>query len=890
MPQPTLSLFGPLQITLDGQPFASPLWLKTQALLAFLLIEPGIPHRRETLAGLFWPDCPETAARSSLRQALHQLRAVLGAHNPSLVITAQTVQWNLDGAFVDLHEFSSLVDRCARHAHRAVNECGECATRLARAAALYQADLLAGFGLKDCSAFDEWLVVKRQAYRQAALSALDKLAGYYAFSADYERMEQVARRQVEVDPLVEAAHRQVMLALARGQRRNAALLHYEALCGMLKTELGIAPEPATVALCEQIAAGQFPKAAESEKVQSAWLRLETTLPFRQSFVSRHKELDRLERDYDQANGGGGRVLLVTGEAGWGKTALINEFVRRILEKNPSAVAAGGSGVAYTGIGDPYHLFSEILAELTGEVAEQVSASGMSPEQARRLQRLVPFTCQAILEQGPDLVGSLLPGESLARRAADYAAAQERGCPGWQASLTELVERKAVSYTSGEVPQQAHLFQQVIRVLKALAQRQPLVLILDDLQWADEGSISLLFQLGRQLTGSRVLLIGAYRPSEIFTGSSRGLTLGRGNGEHMDAAGQPRHPLEAVLHEFRRIWGEIEISLDQEGDRAFIDALLDTEPNRLGPDFRETLYRQTHACPLFTVELLRGMQERGDLERDDAGRWVAGPHLDWDTLPARVEAVIAERIRRIPERLVEIVKTASAEGEIFTAEVVAHVLQAEPYQIVRCLGGDLSQHHRLLHSRGARELDGHVLSQYQFRHILFQRYLYQSLDPAERVHLHAKIAAALETVYAASLDEVVVQLAWHYQQAMRTEKAVQYLQRAGEKAARVAAHTEAIAHFRQALDLLAALPETEERAQTELALCINLAIPSRSAKGYGDEEVGRFFHRARSYADRSGDAANLYYPMADCPVHGHEKRLENPTCDHDRFDWPGRAYE
>jgi predicted ATPase len=85
-----------------------------------------------------------------------------------------------------------------------------------------------------------------------------------------------------------------------------------------------------------------------------------------------------------------------------------------------------------------------------------------------------------------------------------------------------------------------------------------------------------------------------------------------------------------------------------------------------------LYRQTHGHPLFTIELLRGLQEQGDLVQDPEGRWVEGPALDWETLPARVEAVIAERIGRLAEPLQAALRVASVEGEVFTAEVVARV--------------------------------------------------------------------------------------------------------------------------------------------------------------------------------------------------------------------------
>ena len=124
-----------------------------------------------------------------------------------------------------------------------------------------------------------------------------------------------------------------------------------------------------------------------------------------------------------------------------------------------------------------------------------------------------------------------------------------------------------------------LFEQYSRVVRTIARRRPLLLTLDDLQWADVGSVGLLFHLGKSLAGGRVLVVGAYRPTDI--------ALGRG-GE--------RHPLEPVVNEFKLQWGDIEIDLrEAEGER-FVAAYLDTEPNRLSEAFRTTLFRQTAGLP------------------------------------------------------------------------------------------------------------------------------------------------------------------------------------------------------------------------------------------------------------------------------------------------------
>jgi hypothetical protein len=109
--------------------------------------------------------------------------------------------------------------------------------------------------------------------------------------------------------------------------------------------------------------------------------------------------------------------------------------------------------------------------------------------------------------------------------------------------------------------------------------------------------------------------------------------------------------------------------------------------------------------LLTIELLRDMQERGDLVRDEAGRWVEGPVLDWEDLPDRVEGVIEERIGHLEEELCEALRVASVEEEDFTAELVARVRSTEARELVRRLGEELERRHRLVAARGVRRTNG-----------------------------------------------------------------------------------------------------------------------------------------------------------------------------------------
>lgn len=138
----------------------------------------------------------------------------------------------------------------------------------------------------------------------------------------------------------------------------------------------------------------------------------------------------------------------------------------------------------------------------------------------------------------------------------------------------------------------------------------------------------------------------------------------------------RHPLEPIVNEFQRDFGEVRIDLDHTPARAFVDAYLDTEPNRLDDPFREALTRQTDGNPLFTVEMVRVLWDRGELVQDEAGRWVVGENLDWRVLPARVEAVVAERVRHLSPPAYQILRLASVVGKTFTAEILARVKEID----------------------------------------------------------------------------------------------------------------------------------------------------------------------------------------------------------------------
>jgi tetratricopeptide (TPR) repeat protein len=496
------------------------------------------------------------------------------------------------------------------------------------------------------------------------------------------------------------------------------------------------------------------------------------------FVTREAELAQLHRLLERSLAGNGQVVFITGDPGQGKTALAQEFAWRAQQSHPELLVAGGNCNAYTGIGDPYLPFREVLGLLTGDIESRWEARAIDKEQAGRLWQAAPLTVQALVESGRDLVDIFVPGDALLMRAATFTSWPERN--EWLPKLEQLVERKA-TMPSDPSFQQGALFEQFTRVLRALAHHKSLLLILDDLQWADSGSIHLLLHLGRKLEGSRVMVVGAYRPTEV--------ALGRG-GE--------RHPLATVVNEFKRQFGEIEIDLSQAEGRTFVNFLLDTEPNRLDDSFREEFFRISNGHPLTTIELLRDMQERGGLVKDAHGCWIVGRALNWESLPVRVEATIAERMGRLDEQELSILRVAGVQGEGFSVEVVARVLGVGEAEVIASLSRSLDREHHLVSAQGIRQINDQRISLYRFRHILFQKYLYNSLDPVECAHMHQQVGNTLQALYGSETEEIAVQLATHFQKAGTNLKAADYSNKAGDRARELVAHQEAIDHYQEAI--------------------------------------------------------------------------------------------
>jgi WD40 repeat protein/DNA-binding SARP family transcriptional activator len=239
---------------------------KVRALLSYLAVEWERPHRREKLAGLLWPDYPESSARSSLRRALADLRKGIGdegAEPPYLLITRQMIQFNQESeAWVDVTAFTSL-SQAKVHTDQGVIQGWR------EAVDMYRGEFMEGFSLPDSPAFEEWQLLNREHHHRQVLETLHRLSDSLEAQGEIESALPYAWRQVEIEPSKENAHRQIMRLLALNGQRDAALAQYETLKHVLARELGVEPAQETQELNEQLLKGEWPTQITSETLIAA---------------------------------------------------------------------------------------------------------------------------------------------------------------------------------------------------------------------------------------------------------------------------------------------------------------------------------------------------------------------------------------------------------------------------------------------------------------------------------------------------------------------------------------------------------------------------------------------------------------------------------------------
>lgn len=322
----SLWLLGSFQVQSDGELVTQFEYDKVRALLAYLVVEGDVPHRRDALIGLLWPDQSDRAARHSLSQALLTLRQALGdqeASVPFLLVDRTTIRFNPAAErWLDVAECEAHLAACARHDHPRPETCAACMERRRQAVALYRGDFLKGLAVGDSATFEEWVTWKRERLHRLVLDALAELTRYHEWRGELDQAQVYARHQVELEPWREEAHRQLMQLLAHSGQRSAALAQYATCRRLLDEELGVEPSDETKQLYERI------RVADTARHHN--------LPAQPTpFVGRQEEVAEIASLLAHPDC---RVLTIVGPGGVGKTRLAVQVAGRVADTFLNGVA------------------------------------------------------------------------------------------------------------------------------------------------------------------------------------------------------------------------------------------------------------------------------------------------------------------------------------------------------------------------------------------------------------------------------------------------------------------------------------------------------------------------------------------------------------------------
>ena len=589
----------------------------------------------------------------------------------------------------------------------------------ADAVALVEGDFLADLE-------DEWLVVERERLRARYLDALLELAIERRHARDFSAAIAFGERLLAEDDLREDVLREIVTARYEAGDRSGALAAFDRFAARLQESIGVEPSPETVALVAAVRAGT-PLAADDlgEAFQfQGW---------RPALAGRSAELDTLRRAWQRASRGAGTTIFLSGEAGIGKSRLAAEL---------AAIVRDGGGRV-------------ILGTTSDPEAEPYQAILVA------LRRVIPFA--AGLSAGDRALTTLARVLPELREFADLPDAGAADIEGDAA--------------------RGRLFDAFARLIERVARARPLLLILEDLQWARAATIDALAALARRAGSLPLLLLVTYRSEETTT----------------------PHPLRAV---------RAKLSSEQRGssvalrrlDAAAVRRMLDWSELAAAPDdLADAIHRVSDGNPLFVAQLARAYVETGIVPSDEG--------------PLAIGEAIAERVGRLDHRGRAVGEVAAAFGDTFSIETVRDIGGWDEAWVHDALG-------ELMDAGMVRET-GLARYGYAFTHSLVASAMYESAPADKRAARHRRIAQLIERD--ASVDRMSLEtIARHWRLAGDRPRAVAAYTRAATAALEVFARAEAIAFARTACDL------ADDAASRFAALRIAAAAPARSGDSEGWE--------------------------------------------------------
>ena len=588
--------------------------------------------------------------------------------------------------------------------------------RLERAISLYQGDFLAGLRVRGSSAFERWVLSQRAYLKEQAFQAFHRLSELYAARGTYVRAVDTLQAYLALAPWREESHRQLMLMLALQGERERALRQYEVCEEVLQRELDVAPSEKTRALRERIREGKVSGSAGGERIDG---------PLELPFVGRGDAYGWMLRRRTQPG-----LTLIAGEAGVGKTRLISEVLRRTAADGASVLR----GRCYEFQGAlPYQAVNEALGGYVEGIPSLTSLGLPKPVMAE-LARLVP--------------------------------AVRRRCPSVEPARP----------TSGGGGRE-RFFDSVASLLRTIPRP---VLFLDDLHWADEGTLDLLHYLVRAFDDGACWFVGACRPEET----------------PLD------HPLTRLQQGLSRdgLAHRLDLSPLTEGDITEVtgERLEESEAEALAG----YLFQQSGGNPFIVNEVLEMLAEEGYLEAG-RGRWYLLEEIDaQEVLPTRVQDVILQRVGRLSEEGRWALNVAAVIGRPFDPAFLGYAAGLAP-EVARDFVANWGTR-RLIHRSPEGACD--------FAHDKIRASVYHHLSEPVRRLLHERVAHALvegggeptgslERSVPEVDDDAAGRVAYHLERSVDPHRAAPYLVRAARAAMDVYAHESAIDYYRRALSLL-----------------------------------------------------------------------------------------
>jgi tetratricopeptide (TPR) repeat protein len=494
-------------------------------------------------------------------------------------------------------------------------------------------------------------------------------------------------------------------------------------------------------------------------------------------IGRKKELTEAKSHLEEAIKGNGRLLFVAGEAGIGKSRFMEEL-GAYAESRGALYLMGRS--LYHESSEPYLPFIEALREyISGRKKDTLSDAALeSIYGSDGLHSMGFFGMEGTNEE-----------EEEAASGMDYS---DEALPMGMLSIGEEPEEEDKIKKIDLREERDRLFNALSQLVIDISKSEPLLLVLDDLQWADDGTLQLLHYLARNIQKSRVLLCGAYSPEEL------------------ESAGVGPHPLSETLSRMRleKLFYEINLErLSREESTVLIESLLEHE--NIPTAFKEQLYEESEGNPFFIEEVIKSLIDGGLIDVRDY-TWDMKVDLTKIHMPRTITDAISRRIERLDQNTINILRHASVIGNRFSFNALQKVTGLDEISIVDSI--DI-----LLAGNIIREEAFSSEETYKFDHTQLREVVYNSMSRSRRRLMHKKVGSALEGIYKDQPDTVVYALARHFQQGGELQKSILYGKKAAEKAIGVFAPEEALEYYKIALEALEKMEKTDENKESMISL-------------------------------------------------------------------------